>query len=105
MDILINILLLLLFLTSAMEMEAYSIKFGIIAIAGGIFQAIRPLLFVLAVFQSGNMSATIFGIVTTLYIVSGVLIILSGILAIIRGKKLREYLQGTAPMQNERIGK
>ena len=105
MDILLNILLLLLFLTSAMEMEAYSIKFGVIAIAGGIFQAVRPLLFVLAVFQSGNMNATIFTIVTTLYIVSGVLIILSGILAIIRGKKLREYLKGTAPMQNERIGK
>ena len=104
-DILLNILLLLFFLTSAMEMEAYSVRFGIAAIAGGVFQALRPLLFVLAVFQSGNMNATIFGIVTSLYIVSGVFIVVSGILAIIRGTKLRAYLKDVAPMQNERIGK
>ena len=86
-------------------MVAYSVRFGIAAIAGGVFHAIRPLLFVLAVLQSGNMSPAIFAIVTSLYIVSGVFIVVSGILAIIRGTKLRAYLKDVAPMQNERIGK
>lgn len=91
-DIVINILLMLFMLYSAMRMKAYSLSQGVASICMGAFQIVRIFLLPLSLKNCGVMTSLIYTLITIFYIISGVSSILAGLLSIYRGSSLKKYL-------------
>lgn len=104
-DIVINILMLLFMLFSAMRMKDYSVQMGGVSIGLGVFQIIRIFLLPLSLTTIGCMSGVIFTLLTVFYTISGVCSIFAGILAIKLGHSLIAYLKTVKPIENEKVGK
>ncbi len=104
-DIVINILMLLFMLFSAMRMKDYSVQMGGVSIGLGVFQIVRIFLLPLSLTTIGCMSGVIFTLLTVFYTISGVCSIFAGILAIKLGHSLIAYLKTVKPIENEKVGK
>ncbi|MCI1735210.1 MAG: hypothetical protein LKM30_05705 [Bacilli bacterium] len=91
-DVLLNILLLLLMFFSAIEMEAYSVGFGIASLAVGVFQIVRILALPLAMKAYGLMGNNIFICVVIFYVLSGLSSLLAGLISLMRGLALKKSL-------------
>lgn len=104
-DIVINILMMLFMLFSAMRMKDYSLQMGYFSIGMGVFQIIRIFLLPLSLMRCGTMNLIIFFLILGFYIASGVCSVLGGFLSIYRGTALRKYLETVNPIENEKVGK
>lgn len=104
-DIVINILMMLFMLFSAMRMKDYSLQIGYFSIGMGVFQIIRIFLLPLSLMRCGTMDIIIFFLILGFYIASGVCSILGGFLSIYRGTALRKFLETVNPIENEKVGK
>lgn len=104
-DIVINILMMLFMLFSAMRMKDYSLQMGYFSIGMGVFQIIRIFLLPLSLMRCGTMDIIIFFLILGFYIASGVCSILGGFLSIYRGTALRKFLETVNPIENEKVGK
>jgi hypothetical protein len=104
-DIVINILMMLFMLFSAMEMKNYSLKLGYVSMGIGAFQIIRIFLLPLALTRIGCMNGVIFALITVFYAISGAFSIIAGFLSVYRGTALRNYLKTVDPIENEKVGK
>lgn len=104
-DIVLNIVLMLYMLLTAIRLKNYSVTFGYISIAFGVFQILRIFLLPLSLFNSGDMKIEIFSTIMSFYMFSGAMSILGGIFTIARGKALRDYLKTVTPIENEKVGK
>ncbi len=104
-DIVINILMMLFMLFSAMEMKNYSLKLGYVSMGIGAFQIVRIFLLPLSLTTIGCMNGIIFTLITVFYSISGAFSIIAGFLSVYRGTALRNYLKTVAPIENEKVGK
>ncbi len=104
-DIVINILMLLFMLFSAMRMKDYSVQMGGVSIGLGVFQIARIFLLPFSLRIIDCMSAPIFIILAVFYSISGICSIFAGILAIKLGHSLIAYLKTVKPIENEKVGK
>ncbi len=105
LDIVINILMLLFMLFSAMRMKDYSIQMGGVSIGLGVFQIARIFMLPLSLRIIDCMSAPIFTVLAIFYTISGVCSIFAGFLAIKLGLSLIAYLKTVKPIENEKVGK
>lgn len=104
-DIVINILMMLFMLFSAMRMKDYSLQMGYFSIGMGAFQIIRIFLLPLSLMNCGTMKVVIFFLVLGFYLASGICSVFGGFLSIYRGTALRKYLKTVNPIENEKVGK
>lgn len=118
-DIVLNIVLMLIMLLTAIRLKNYSVQFGITSIVIGAFQIIRLFIFPLALLidtiKSNYHPATdgtvlglkvgVFVFMAVCFVLSGLLSIAGGVFTIFRGKALVEYLKTVDPIENDKVGK
>ncbi len=104
-DIVINILMLLFMLFSAMRMKDYSVQMGGVSIGLGVFQIARIFLLPFSLRIIDCMSVPIFIVLAVFYTISGICSIFAGVLAIKLGHSLIAYLKTVKPIENEKVGK
>ncbi len=101
-DVLINILLLLFRLTSALRRKNYSLKGSFMAFVRGIRNILRVFFFPLSLLKAGIRSKGIYAGVRICYVLCGCFLLLSSLLTFFKGSTLHKYLKTVKPIENEK---
>lgn len=118
-DIVLNIVIMLIMLLTAIRLKNYSVQFGFTSIVIGAWQIVRLFIFPMALLLDTintkyvaaadgtvlGLKVEVFVFMAVCFVISGLLSIAAGLFTIFRGRALVEYLKTVDPIENDKVGK